>query len=532
MATAPSAVEARPGRTDPLPTRLSAKVSARLADLRRPDVAIIAVLCVAFAVARILGAWGRSPVGFPDSDGYRPPTGGLPYDVVSFLGHAPRSWFLPLVYSSMPSDQSILVLQVVVSIVAWSALAIALASVLRHPAVRVGAGLLVLALATTPQVATWDLALLAESLSISLTVGSLAAWLRFAHNRRWLPGAVAVLITSMWLFSRPYQYVYTLGLAGLLAAWALSRWWVARRRPAPGDSAVDVGSRAGDATGDDERRRRRDRRSWIVPTVMAAVLVVCSAWSVVITRNTNDGYRLRDGRDVPYWSEAFGQNMFKRYLNDPAATAFFQEQGLPPLDGLQPSVHGHFVNDYGDWHVFYAEIRNRPEWMAWLEGPSRSAFTEYVVSHPSDVVTDFLDDAPQMLRSPFLTGYGEAAEVPGSWLGRQLYFRGSDTNLVVGDTQALLLLAVALAVAAVATRRRLELPVVVVGVVTVGVGASLFGLSWLGSAYELVRHGIPAVQLLRVGALILVAAGADALASGPRPRADVDAEDDALNAAV
>jgi hypothetical protein len=67
-----------------------------------------------------------------------------------------------------------------------------------------------------------------------------------------------------------------------------------------------------------------------------------------------------------------------------------------------------------------------------------------------------------------------------------------------------------------ALRRRPALPMLVVAVVTLGIGASLFFLSWLGSAYELARHGVPAVQLLRVGSLVLVVALADALAVGAR----------------
>lgn len=466
--------------------------------LRRADVALVALACALFAVVRVVGAWGRAPVTYPDSNTYRPPPGGLPYDLISFSGRAPRSWFLPVVYSAMPSDPVIVVLQVSGSIAAWIALAATLAASVRNRALRVVAAVLVLALGTTSQVATWDGILLAESLSTSLTVAAVAAWLRYATTRRWLPGAVAVAITAMWLFSRPYQYPYTLGLAAILGLVALGSWWIPRRRV-----RADAGSPP------------LARASWLVPAVLAGSLVLGSGWSVVVSANIDDGYRFRDGVGVPYFAEVFGQNLYKRYLHDPEARTFFEERLLPPLDGLEPSPTGPFVNDYDpNWLAFYTEIRQRPAWMAWLEGPARSAFAEYVHTHPFDVLGDFVAETPEMLRSPVL--YGPPVEAPGSWLGEQLFFRGDASSIWVGDVQLWLLAAALLGAVCLALRRRPALPVLVVAVVTLGVGASLFFLSWLGSAYELVRHGVPAVQLLRVGSLVLVVALADALAVGAR----------------
>jgi hypothetical protein len=481
-------------------TRVGNRPARLVAALRRPDVALVVAGCVLFAVARIAGAWGRDAIAYPDTNGYRPPPGGLPYSVIDFAGNAPRSWFLPVVYSAMPSDRWIMVLQVAVSILAWIGLAAAVASVCRSPVARVGGAALVLLLGTTPQVATWDVSLLAESLSISLTAASVAAWLRFAVSRSWVSGTASVALTAAWLFSRPYQYPYTIGIAALLVVWAGIGWWRARRR-----SGADASEAAPSGRG-----------AWLSPLVLAGVLVVLSGWSMVITANVDDGYRLRDDRGVAYFTEAFGQNMFKRYLNDPEARAFFEERGLPSTEGLAPSEFPDgFTDDYDKWQVFYAEIRSRPEWMAWLDGPARSAFSEYVASHPFDVLSDFLDATPRMLRSPVLPVYGAPVEVPGSWLGEQLYFRGDDDALWFGDVQAWLLVAVALGLAAIATGRRLRLPVVAVGIVTLGVGGSLFFLSWLGSAYEMVRHGVPAVHLVRIGALLLVVAAADALLTRP-----------------
>jgi hypothetical protein len=496
------------------PTPVGDRSARLLASLRRPDIALVVAGCALYAVLRIVAVWGRDPIAYPDTNGYRPPEGGLPYSVIDLAGHAPRSWFLPVVYSAMPSDRWIMVLQVAVSILAWIALALAVASVCRSPVARVGGAAFVLLLGITPQVTTWDVSLLAESLSISLTAASVAAWLRYAVTRSSVSGTAAVALTAAWLFSRPYQYPYTLGIAALLVLWAAFGWWRSRRTSeerAPGDDTAPGATTTSSPP--------RGRAAWLSPLVLAIVLVALSGWSMVITANVDDGYRLRDDRGVAYFTEAFGQNMFKRYLNDPEARAFFQERGMPSTEGLTPSEFPDgFTDDYDKWQVFYAEIRSRPEWMAWLDGPARSAFSEYVASHPLDVLSDFLDATPRMLRSPVLPVYGAPVEVPGAWVAQQLWFRGDDDALWFGDVQVWLLVAIGLGVAAVATGRRPRLPVVVVGIVTLGVGGSLFFLSWLGSAYEMVRHGVPAVQLVRIGALVLVVATADALLSRPAER--------------
>ena len=233
-----------------------------------------------------------------------------------------------------------------------------------------------------------------------------------------------------------------------------------------------------------------------------------------MSANIEDGYRFRDGVGVSYFAEAFGQNLYKRYLHDPEARTFFEERGLPPLDGLEPSPTGPFVNDYKpNWLAFYTEIRRAPPGWRGSRG-RRARRSPSTCAPPLRRARRLRRRDPRILRSPVL--YAPPVEAPGSWLGEQLFFRGDDSSIWVGDVQLWLLAAALLGAVCLALRRRPALPVLVVAVVTLGVGASLFFLSWLGSAYELVRHGVPAVQLLRVGSLVLVVALADALAVGAR----------------
>lgn len=450
---------------------------------RASEVAIYAALAAIYVASRVVAVWGRGPIVFPDTAGYRVPPGGLSYGLVSLLGHAPRMWTLPAIYALLPGDQARLAFQVAVSIVAWVALAGALASVLRSRPLRIVAVVVVLALGATPQVTTWDLSMLAESLSISLTVAAVAAWLRVAVRPRPALVAVAVGLTGLWLFTRPYLYPFALGIALIVGLWA----W------------------------------RGDRRA--LKAVGAGVLVVLAGWSLVASGNVDDGYRLRDDRGVSYVAEAFAQNLFKRYLNDAEATAYFRSQGMPDPTGLTPSAYpASDYDDYEAWAPFYAELRTRPEWMAWLDAHAGSAFAGYVRSHPGAVLSGFERGWPPMLRSAVNPVYGPAVEAkPVSTLGSTLFFRGDGRRAWHGDVTLWVLAAVALAIALVARRTRPLWPVVVVGLTTTGVGGALLFVSWLGSAYEVVRHAAPAAHLVRVGLVVVVFALADALIASRRP---------------
>jgi len=450
-----------------------------------PEAAIYGALTVIFAVTRVIAVWGRGPIVFPDTAGYRVPPGGLSYGLVSLLGHAPRMWALPAIYALLPGDQARMAFQVAVSIGAWVALAGALASVLRNRPLRVAAFVVVLALGATPQVTTWDLSMLAESLSISLTVAAVAAWLRVAARPRPAVAAVAVALTGLWLFTRPYLYPFALGIVVIVGLWA----W------------------------------RGDRRA--LKAVMAGVLVVLSGWSMVASANVDDGYRLRDDRGVSYVAEAFAQNLFKRYLNDAEATAYFRGRGMPDPTGLTPSAYPESdYDDYEAWAPFYADLLTRPEWMAWLDADARSAFAGYVRSHPGAVMSGFRRGFPPMLRSRVDPVYGPAVEAkPVSTLGSTLFFHGDGRHSWDSDVTAWALAGFALAVALVARRTRPLWPIVVVGLATAGAGATLLFISWIGSAYEVVRHAAPAAHLVRVGLVVVVFALADALIGSLRSTA-------------
>lgn len=462
---------------------------ARMAGLAPPDLAVFVVLAVAFAILRGLAVWHRVPALYPDTDTYRPPPGGLPYSLLSFAGHAPRMWGLPLLYRLLPSDRARMIFQLGASIVAWLALAGAIASVVKHRALRIVAFVAALLLGLAPEVAAWDQSLLSESLTISVSVGAATAWLRFAVRPAVPAAVVGLLLTGCLLFIRPFQSPIALGIAALCAIWAL----------------------------------RGHRRA--LKFSVAGLLVALSIWSTVTSSRVNDGYRLRGDRGVSYFAEAFQQNLYKRYLKNAEATAWFHDHGMPDPTGLTaPSVTGPFYGDFRRGRVFYKEVRSRPQWLHWLDGRAKSALAGYVIIHPGHVVAQFLSESPPMIRSAVLpAGFGKAVDpvrfepIPSA-VNINPFFRGSSDHPWQNDVAALGLVALALGVVIAQRHRRPNWPALVVGssMILVGVG-SLFE-NWLGSAIEMIRHAVPPVTVLRVGLIITVVTLADAtLRRSPPP---------------
>jgi hypothetical protein len=437
------------------------------------------LLGAAYAAVRIAAAWGLTPVILADSDTYRPSTPPAPHPVLSFTGGAPRSWVVPAFYALLPSDQARVAAQAAISIGAWLTLASVLAASMRSRVTAYVAFVAVALLGTTPQVAGWDQAILSESLSLSLAVLSLAAWVRLATRPSTVPAVLAVFTTTLWVISRPFQFTLSLGLAAVCAAWAL----------------------------------RREHRA--LKLAVTAALVMVTGWSVLISPRINDGYRSRDGYGVSYYQEAFGQNFYKRYLGDPVAEAWFREHGMPDWEGMSaPSPWtGTTLDDYGEWLVFFAELRERPDWLQWLDDDAKGAIVRYSLTHPGQVLRDFLREAPLMLTTPWSNVYGpEVGVLPGP-LDR-LWFWGSTTSILRTDAFAWAVLDAVLGAAVILSRRRPSWPLLTTGVIVIAASCAFLFQVWLGSAYEIARHAVPMTQVLRVGLLIVAVALLDAMLSG------------------
>jgi len=167
------------------------------------------------------------------------PRPGQPDDgLLSFTGHAPRPWGLPLFYAPLPNDTARTVAQWAVGTVAWAYLAW---EVGRHLTTRTARYLTVsalLLLALLHAVASWDLAILTESLSLSfgaLVIGLLLHWLRTGR----LAALVAMTAVAIWWsFLRPDIRVFTAIVIGVLVLVAVRAGWGFWRRRAVTRTAV------------------------------------------------------------------------------------------------------------------------------------------------------------------------------------------------------------------------------------------------------------------------------------------------------
>lgn len=86
----------------------------------------LAILIAVFAALRVVAVAGLEPVRYPDS---------ATYFSVDFLGGAYRLWTVPVGFKLLPGDPFRVAGQVTLAVVAWSAMAVAVARVCRHPLV-------------------------------------------------------------------------------------------------------------------------------------------------------------------------------------------------------------------------------------------------------------------------------------------------------------------------------------------------------------------------------------------------------------
>jgi hypothetical protein len=144
-----------------------------------------------------------------------------------------RSWTVPLLWKVLPdADSERAAGQFILSCASWPVLAWAVARCLRSTIFRYVAFSLVLLFSLTLAIVRWDLVILSESVSISLTVLVLAAWLELVRAPR--RGIVVALLglTLLWVFARDSNGIIALVTVPLIALWAirppaaLGRAWV------------------------------------------------------------------------------------------------------------------------------------------------------------------------------------------------------------------------------------------------------------------------------------------------------------------
>lgn len=412
-----------------------------------PDRSLLAIL-VAGAALRIVAVVGIEPTVYVDSGEYRG---------VALFGGRRRPWTVPLVHAVVGDGLARVMFHAVLGALAWAALAVAVAEVVRHRGARLVAAGAVMAMALATPVTNWDTTITSESVAVSLTVLLLATLLRFASAPSvGRAGAVAVAAV-FFAFTRNDHPLLVTVIAVLAVAVAL----------------------------------RRRRRAW---AVLAAGLVVVSVWSVGAWRRNDEIERFNLALVIA-----------NRVLPDGEDRRWFEARGMPiPAEVGRPGVDA------------VEALTDDTRWNRWAADRGRAAYLRFLVTRPRRLLfepwPDVLglrstsleaDVTPTAMLSP-VDRYGRVHPVLPQPVEALLFGPGNAGSVLLG-------LAVVGAAAVARGRRALPRPGAVVAVVALLVAGGHLLVVWHASPNELGRLAMVAATTAHVATLVLVAVSADHL---------------------
>ncbi|WBB76515.1 hypothetical protein O7602_13685 [Micromonospora sp. WMMD1128] len=438
----------------------------------RPTHLPLAVLLTVYLAARLLILTRFTVYTSVDSTSYADRPGNT-IDLLSFTGHAPRPWGVPLLYALAGSDRAGTTVQWGISTLAWSLLIGAAWLLLRTLPARFAAAAALVGLALTRSVYPWDHAVLSESLSISLGVAALALLAIWVRTRSRVALGALVLTTLWWTFTRQDVLPYVLLLLVVLAGYALLR---------------------------------RPRRAALVAV---AVLLGGLAWNTATVHPTDESYRAwYSGLSL---SEAtFLYRLRFQILNDPpVARAYRRDLGMPRCAPAEQIAAG------TPWQMteFIAAWRGCPDLVDWTAREKDTVAYRYALTHPRHAAATTGEVLPTLLGGTTGRYADPVAALPT--FPERVFFPDPDRVLPVTGLLVVLAAAVGLL-----TRgfRRTRWSAAAGGLLVAASTASAVA-GTLFTAGEYARFGIQEAVLLRVGLILLVAATVEAATTALRDRA-------------
>jgi len=457
---------------------------ARAWDRARATPLVFVVIGLAFVVLRLVVALSvrRTFGDFPDSSTYRQATTGPEYSYLSLAGNAMRPFAVPLLYAVLPNDGARVAAQFVLSVAGWLTLAGVVASVLRDRRVRVAGFVTILLFGCTYLVTTWDFAIASESLTITLGVFAVAAWLRFGVGPTVGSASAVVMTTTLWMFTRAQAFPLVLLLALVVGLWSIR--------------------------GDGRARK----------LTVAGLLVLVAAWGFASVRNQEHSYAARNGQGVGIFSETFAVNLRFRILPDAAATAWFVEHGMPAPTGLEGHQRSTLAeDDWAGWPAFFDTYRANAELTQWVDDHGQQALARYVLTHPAKMARQFGGDLPDvMVPDRASVAYVDSPTVLGPLDALLTPYAGTG----IPGLPALWLLGACVVMLLVVRGRPVARPVLVVaGALLVTSLAGTF-LGWLGSPVEFARHALPFTLFVPIGLTLVLLTLVDAAVQPREARHD------------
>jgi hypothetical protein len=170
---------------------------------------------VALYVLFRVGSFTNKPVRLTDTVGYEQAAHRALWDWHFWAGL--RGFTIPLFFKIVPTAESRIVVQLVLSIAAWLVLAAVVGRAIRTKWLRFAAVLVVLGLSTTTEVVLWDALLLSESITFALAALLVAAWLSFVRAPRRSAVAAILVVSVLWSFARDTN-AYVLAAVAILVA--------------------------------------------------------------------------------------------------------------------------------------------------------------------------------------------------------------------------------------------------------------------------------------------------------------------------
>ncbi|MFI7576912.1 hypothetical protein [Micromonospora sp. NPDC049497] len=430
----------------------------------------LAALLGAYLAARVRILTGFTVFTSPDAGSYAARSGN-PIETLSFTGHAPRPWGVPLLYAMVDTDPARVVLQWTISTLAWSLLVCACWLLLRSLPVRVFAAAALICLALSRSVYPWDHAILSESLSISLGIAALALLAIWVRTRSRVAITALVLVAFWWTFTRQDVLPYVLLLVVVLAGYVLLR-----------------------------------RYRWAAATA-TVVLLGGLAWQAAIVPTVDHSYRSW-GTGVSLSEATFLYRLRFQVLNDPQVkSAYQQEFGMPRCERAELLAKGRS----GAMGEFIVAYRDCPALMDWVQREKGSVGYRYALAHPKH----YADTVLKLLPTSLGGTVRYAKPVPGvPTFPERVFFPQPDRVL----PQAGLIFLVTLGAGLLARAFRGARLLAVAGtlVVLASMGSAVAGTMY--SAGEYSRFGIQEAVLLRVGLVLLAAAAIQAVVASVTDR--------------
>jgi hypothetical protein len=464
-------------------------------------VAVGATIAVAYLAVRLVIILGGTVFESHDSAVYAPREDPARNHgpLVSFVGNAPRPWGLPAFYALFGSDEWRTVGQWALATIAWAAFAWEVSRHLRTRAARIATVVAILVFACVREVASWDLAILTESTSISLGLLTLTFLLRWLRTGSWAAVAAMTLVAVWWTFIRPDIRVFvTLLIATLLLISGRAIW--RSRRPATQQTSPTDGTTS--------RTARRPSGAGARRTVTAAVaaglvLALGIGWYAAITPGMERAMVPYDGDAIdpplPQDEYRFVYRLRVDVSTNPELwAAYTTEIGMPTCPELEAFTSDTYNWRGREWAEAYTRCPALVEWVQ--ERKNRYFWTDLVTADPVLFVKTFF-------RQLSLTLGGEVyADVPRVVPIEKLAFPSRRFGLPL----ALLGFAAALALAwwagALRTHRRLVW--FAVGVFAAGLLSATATIVMVTG--ELQRFGVQEAVATRVAMLVLLGCALDA----------------------